>query len=109
MKRKNFLVPKKEEFVCLNCGQRVDGGRYVNHCPHCLWSKHVDQDVPGDRQSTCQGAMKPVGVTKKGKRWRIIHQCQQCGKKTITDTKKEDNFDLIVKLSTTSQFPTLKV
>jgi len=48
--------------------------------------------------------MKPIGVTKKGERWRIIHQCQRCGKKTVTDIKKEDNFDLIVKLSTTSQF-----
>lgn len=100
MKRKNFLVPPKETFICLNCGRKVSGGRYVNHCPYCLWSKHVDQDVPGDRQSKCQGAMKPVGVIKKGERWRIIHRCQRCGKKTVTDTRKEDNFDLVVKLTT---------
>ena len=104
MARKNFLVPKKEEFVCLNCGQKVIGGGYVNHCPNCLWSKHVDQDIPGDRQSDCRGAMKPIGVIKKGEKWRIIHQCQQCGKKTIADAKKEDNFDLIIKLSTPSSF-----
>lgn len=104
MRRKNFLVPKKEKFVCLNCGQKIAGGGYVNHCPYCLWSKHVDQEVPGDRQSDCQGTMKPIGVIKKGERWRIVHQCQLCGKKTVTDTKKEDNFDLIIKLSITSQF-----
>jgi uncharacterized Zn finger protein len=99
MKRKNFLVPKKEEFVCLNCGQKVAGGRYVNHCPQCLWSQHVDDQIPGDRQSNCRGPMEPIGVIRKGEGWRIIHRCQRCGKKTVVDTNKEDNFDLIIKLA----------
>jgi DNA-directed RNA polymerase subunit RPC12/RpoP len=99
VKRKNFLVPKKEKFVCLNCGQEVIGGQYVNHCPHCLWSKHVDQDIPGDRQSNCRGPMKPVEVIKKGRKWRIVHRCQQCGKKTVVDSHPKDNFKLIVELS----------
>ena len=99
MIRKNFLVPKREEFVCLNCGQKIAGGGYVNHCPKCLWSKHVDQDVPGDRQAGCQGAMKPIGVIQKKGKWRIIHQCQKCGKKTVVDSHPKDNFKLIVKLS----------
>jgi len=99
MIRKNFLVPKREEFVCLNCGQKIAGGGYVNHCPNCLWSKHVDQEVPGDRQSDCRGAMKPIGVIEKAGKWRIIHQCQQCGQKTIVNSSPKDNFKLIIKLS----------
>ncbi|MDD3679629.1 MAG: RNHCP domain-containing protein [Candidatus Shapirobacteria bacterium] len=99
MKRKNFLVPKKEVFTCLNCGNKIEGGGYISHCPKCLWSKHVDQDVPGDRQSDCQGAMKPIEVTKKGKEWRIIHRCQKCNKKTIVYSHPKDDFDLIINLS----------
>ena len=65
--RKNFLVPKKEPYICENCGTPVMGGRYNNHCPKCLWSKHVDDKVPGDRASTCQQLMQPVGILKGGK------------------------------------------
>ena len=102
MDRKNFLVPKRKQFLCLNCGQKNAGGRYINHCPHCLWSQHVDQNIPGDRQSDCHGPMRPIGIIKKRQKWRIIHQCQRCGKKTIVDSQPEDNFELIIQLATLS-------
>ncbi len=105
VKRKNFLVPKKETFICQNCQTRVAGGRYINHCSKCLWSKHVDKDIPGDRLSSCQGLMKPIEIVRKGNRWRIIHHCQQCGKKTIVDTRPKDNFDLITKLASKNLNP----
>ena len=33
---------KKENFVCENCGAEVKGDGFTNHCPKCLYSKHVD-------------------------------------------------------------------
>jgi hypothetical protein len=42
-------------------------GSYRNHCPACLWSKHVDVQ-PGDRAATCRGLMRPDRVeTRRGK------------------------------------------
>ncbi|WP_420871372.1 RNHCP domain-containing protein [Lysinibacillus xylanilyticus] len=39
----------------------LTNGSFRNHCPKCLFSKHVDT-VPGDRASTCKGLMRPIGV-----------------------------------------------
>ena len=39
-----------------------------NHCPNCLYSKHVDKN-PGDRQEDCHGMLEPIGIeidSKKG-------------------------------------------
>ena len=38
-----------EEFICENCGKKVGKLGYScrNHCPYCLYSKHVDKN-PGD-------------------------------------------------------------
>ena len=33
---------KIEDFVCGNCGEKIKGDGYTNHCLQCLWSKHVD-------------------------------------------------------------------
>ncbi|HCR42265.1 TPA: hypothetical protein DIV45_02815, partial [Patescibacteria group bacterium] len=41
MDRKNF-IRTKEDFTCENCGHRVKGSGYTNHCPKCLYSQHVD-------------------------------------------------------------------
>ncbi|MFH1561204.1 MAG: RNHCP domain-containing protein [Patescibacteria group bacterium] len=98
-KRKNFLVPKQKKYLCGNCGAENNGGRYHNHCSMCLWSKHVDDKIPGDRSSDCQGLMKPIGVIQKNGNWRIQHQCVDCGKKTWVDSSSEDSFDLIITLS----------
>lgn len=97
--RTNFIVPEKEKYICGHCGETVSGGRYYNHCPHCLWSKHLDDKVPGDRASTCQALMEPVGVTQKKGKWRIVHQCTGCEEHTVVDSAAEDNLDLITKLS----------
>ena len=51
----------KEDFVCQNCGFKVKGTGYTNHCPNCLWSKHVDI-YPGDRKNNCGGLMKPIKI-----------------------------------------------
>jgi hypothetical protein len=87
-----------EDFVCSNCGVTVKGTGYTNHCPHCLWSRHVDVN-PGDRASTCGGMMKPVAVEKKGDEYTVIQQCIVCGHKRKNKILKEDNFDVVIKLS----------
>ena len=68
-------------FTCDNCGSEVlplTNGSYRNHCPYCLYSKHVDI-VPGDRKATCGGMMKPVQlVYKAGKGYQLVHRCLKC-------------------------------
>jgi len=98
--RKNFITPEKEPYICGHCGAQVIGGRYNNHCPQCLWSKHVDDKIPGDRASKCQQLMQPVGV-KRGKKdiWRILQKCTGCDHEFIVDSSPEDNFDIIIELS----------
>lgn len=100
VERKNFLVPEKEMYTCGNCGQPVEGGRYNNHCPSCLWSKHVDDKIPGDRASTCQGLMKPIGILQKKGNFRIQQECTSCGKVGVVDASPADNRDVIINLST---------
>jgi len=95
----NFLVPEREKYICGHCKESVIGGRYNNHCPHCLWSKHLDDRRPGDRASECRELMKPVGVMQEKGKWRVVHQCSGCGKYTVVDSSPEDDFDLIIDLS----------
>lgn len=66
-----------EDFTCGNCGREVRGNGYTNHCPHCLWSRHVDV-YPGDREETCTGLMEPVGVLTAGTGHVIAHRCTGC-------------------------------
>lgn len=70
-------------FQCRNCDQLVPGEsfgtRNRNHCPHCLWSLHVDEAI-GDRQSACRGKMEPIAIASRADgEWSIIHKCTSCG------------------------------
>ncbi len=67
-----------ENFTCEHCGAAVAGNGYTNHCPHCLYSKHVDIN-PGDRAALCGGLMKAIAMESKGKDWIIVHECLLCG------------------------------
>jgi ribosome biogenesis GTPase len=74
---------EQDDFQCVHCGQLVSGvapgSRFRNHCPQCLWSRHVDT-IPGDRGAACDGAMEPIAVwLRKGGEWCLIHRCDQCG------------------------------
>ncbi|HMB66205.1 MAG TPA: RNHCP domain-containing protein [Patescibacteria group bacterium] len=88
----------REDFVCENCGGSVEGSGYTNHCPYCLYSKHVDIN-PGDRQETCGGLMEPVGVKVKGGEYIIVHRCIRCGFKKRNKVCPQDNMNLVIKLS----------
>jgi hypothetical protein len=92
-------------FVCAHCGGRVpplSNGSYRNHCPFCLWSKHVDDQRPGDRASACLGPMAPVAVARSKKGWQIVHRCERCGvdrRNRIADaTEAPDDIGRIVEL-----------
>ena len=85
-----------EDFQCENCGQYVEGDGYTNHCPKCLWSKHVDID-PGDRMSTCGKMMEPIEVVIKQGMHSITHRCV-CGKTILNKVAKNDDFGVLLKL-----------
>ncbi len=91
------FIKKQEDFICENCGGQVKGDGYTNHCPACLWSKHVDID-PGDRASGCKGMMRPISVYILGDRISITHQCIECGHQKKNKTTAEDNIDIILAL-----------
>ena len=88
-------MPKKfqrkiEDFTCEHCGARVKGNGYTNHCPDCLWSKHVDNN-PGDRENRCKGLMEPVDAYLKATEWYILHKCTKCGQERSIKTIPSDN------------------
>ena len=89
-----------EEFICENCGEKVKPLGYScrNHCPKCLYSKHVDIN-PGDREEACHGMLEPIDIeinSKKG--YMIIFKCKKCGKITKNKVAEDDNMDLIYKI-----------
>lgn len=97
---------KIENFICENCGEKVEGDGFTNHCPKCLYSKHVDI-FPGDRAllrqgsagQACGGMMEPIDTEQSRGEWSIIHRCQKCGKVQKNKISASDNFDLLTKIS----------
>jgi hypothetical protein len=100
-------------FKCAHCGNQVvfdplvSGVHNRNHCPFCLWSKHVDEKSAGDRLATCKGQMQPVGLTLKRVKKKygdpygelmLIHACVECGKISINRIAADDNTDRILDL-----------
>lgn len=96
---KQFTM-RDEDFICENCGQPVTALKYTarDHCPHCLYSKHVDI-MPGDRANSCTGLLKPIGIEKFKDTFKIIYKCQKCGELHKNIMAKDDDMDLIIKLS----------
>ncbi len=88
----------KEDFACEQCGSFVRGSGYTNHCPQCLWSKHVDVN-PGDRQAACRGLMEPMSVEYKSGEYIMLHRCVSCGVEKRNRAAQNDGFDAMLKLS----------
>ncbi len=93
------FIARQEPFTCEHCGASVEpleNGSYRNHCPHCLYSKHVDSKGPGDRASTCGGLMAPVGLDQRsGKGFMIIHRCTRCIKELPNKAAPDDDLTKI--------------
>ena len=92
------FTKKKEDFKCSKCGTEVIGDGWTNHCPNCLWSKHVDIN-PGDRAEECCGDMEPIGIDIKEGNVRIVHRCVRCQKVTRTRTSEGDNQEKVIQIS----------
>jgi hypothetical protein len=95
---------RDEAFTCDHCGAAVPphGRSARDHCPWCLWSKHVDR-VPGDRAETCRGALEPVEVERRGSRMMLHYRCVACGaartNQALLDGDPPDDWEAVVTLS----------
>ena len=89
---------KEEDFICEKCGFEVKGDGYTNHCPNCLYSKHVDVN-PGDRAADCGGLMEPVGLENRGDVFYIVQKCTKCSHERRNKAEKGDNFQALIDLS----------
>ena len=91
-------------FRCVHC--RLDipddapGTAHRNHCPTCLWSRHVDDDTPGDRDADCGSQMEPIGITVRGGgEWVLVHRCTGCDEVHLNRTAGDDNPLILLRIA----------
>lgn len=92
-----------EDFTCAHCGANVSGNGYTNHCPKCLYSRHVDNN-PGDRASDCGGMMRPIAVAPDKDGYIITHKCEKCGKTINQHSAPNDDIETIISISSNPDF-----
>ena len=97
MKRFNEL---DEGFICEHCSKNVGPLGYSSrdHCPHCLYSKHVDIN-PGDRENPCKGLLKPIQIEKFKDTYKIVYQCESCKEYHKNIIAKDDDMNEIINIS----------
>lgn len=97
MKRFNMI---DENFICESCGKEVSPLGYTarDHCPYCLYSKHVDI-MPGDRSNSCHGLLEPIKIEKFKNTYKIIYKCQKCHELHKNIIANDDDINLIIELS----------
>lgn len=90
----SIFIPREEPFICEHCGKSVEPlgkGTYRDHCPFCLYAKHVDDIGPGDRASSCLGLMKPMRLEQSSKKgFVIVYECNNCGKTSKNRAAPDD-------------------
>ena len=89
---------RTETFTCEHCRREVPavapGTRPRSHCPHCLWSLHVE---PAD----CKGEMEPVAVsTQPGGAWSLVHRCRRCATTHVHSIAVDDNGAALLTIAT---------
>ena len=105
--RDSYRLDLQTDFVCMHCHNSVSAGFVVagvnnrNHCPYCLWSRHLDWRVAGDRLSACKAGMRPIGLTVKKTHKKygrlghgelmLVHRCTDCGKIAINRIAADDD------------------
>lgn len=91
-----------EAFSCENCWEDISPHptwSARNHCPNCLYSKHLDKGFPWDRASECYGLMKPTWKDhRKNKGWMIVHECLKCWKIIPNRLAEDDDQEIFWKL-----------
>lgn len=100
---RNGRSAQSNEFRCRSCGlfvgPTISGGKHRNHCPYCLYSRHVDGDSPGDRASDCRGLMAPIGAFTRPKGEHVIvHRCLTCGFERHCRVAADDDFQRVLAL-----------
>jgi uncharacterized protein (DUF983 family) len=99
------LARENPDFRCAHCQQWVisdpllAGVQHRNHCPHCLWSRHMDLQQAGDRLAACHGAMRPLGLAMKTSPKRypgpgelmLVHHCTACGQDSLNRLAADDD------------------
>lgn len=90
--RRNETAP----FRCGRCRSMIEppaaGGRYRNHCPLCLTSRHVDAARPGDRACPCRALMPAVGTYfRPGGEQMLVHRCNGCGAERTNRVAADDH------------------
>ena len=93
-----------DSFRCRNCRLDVPlaapGTQHRNHCPNCLWSRHVDDDVPGDRAADCSGSMEPIGISvREDGEWALVHRCNACSTVHVNRIAGDDNPLMLMRLA----------
>ncbi|MCC6705411.1 MAG: RNHCP domain-containing protein [Thermomicrobiales bacterium] len=93
----------RESFKCGHCksfvGPTVSGGRHRNHCPLCLYSRHVDRGHPGDRLCDCRSLMEPIGLaTRRNGEQVIVHRCLGCEVERVCRVAADDHPLIIMRL-----------
>lgn len=98
--------PADDGFLCKHCRAFVSLAGFLsgvcnrNHCPYCLWSRHLDLYAAGDRLSACKSPMEPIGLTVKATRKKygssrgelmLVHACIECGKVSINRIAADDH------------------
>jgi DNA-directed RNA polymerase subunit RPC12/RpoP len=94
---KNF-IRKIENFKCEHCGAEMRGDGYTDHCSECLWGKHVDSEIPGDRASECRALMEPIRVLYEKGEYRIVYKCTGCSHKFEVKAANGDNREKLIEL-----------
>jgi len=94
---------RSDSFRCRRCGLDVSfdapGTAHRNHCPNCLWSRHVD-DTPGDRAAECGSSMEPAAITVRNDgEWALIHRCLGCGELHLNRIAGDDNPLILLRLA----------
>jgi hypothetical protein len=92
----------------VTCQPAIAGVQNRNHCPYCLWSRHLDWRVAGDRLAGCRATMQPVGLTTKHSRNKyagerdgelmLIHRCTVCAKIAINRIAADDSAPAIFEM-----------
>ena len=103
----DVLHPRNGDFTCAHCHQPVSadpllsGVNNRNHCPYCLWSRHMDLFEAGDRLAACKAPMQPLGLALKQTRKKygrqapgelmLVHCCTACGRACLNRIAADDN------------------
>ena len=91
-------------FRCRHCRLDVSldapGTAHRNHCPACLWSRHLDGARPGDRAADCGATMEPLAIAvRRDGEWLIVHRCTACDAIDLNRIAGDDNPLLLTRLA----------